>query len=694
MLVAGCALVAGAVSLGSNVYKRWQTKQKTRAFLVPAPPPVFPAPCPALVASPDETPALIESHLGALNPNHYIAAGATAMGLSTAGALFFPPIRLLSVPLILYTAMPLFRASYQALRYERRVKAVMLDATAVLGALAARYYFLSGLECCIFFTGQKLLQKTRDTSRKQLRNMLGELPRAVWVLRDGVEVQIPYDRLSVGDVLVVNAGETVPVDGVITAGCASMDQRMLTGEAQPADKGVGDTVLATTIVLSGRLHIQVDKAGTETAAAHIEDILARTTEFQSTQQTRVETLADRAVLPTLGLSAVALSLLGRVSAVAVLSANYMDAARVASPLSMLNFVTLAAQRGILIKDGRALETLQRVDTVVFDKTGTLTLEQPHVGEIVTYNGWSTADVLRYAAAAELHQTHPIARAIVEAAAAQGVTLPSVDEAQYTVGYGITVHIAGRCVRVGSARFLTQEGVPLPAEIETVQHTSAVHGHSLVFVALDQQLGGVLTLQATIRPEAPRIVRQLRRRHLELYLLSGDHLHPTTQLATTLGIEHVFAETLPDEKAALIARLQQEGRTVCFIGDGINDAIALQQADVSISLQGASAIATDTAQLILMDQSLNQLADLFDVAEQFRTHMKINLAAVLVPGLLCVGGVFVFHLGIFAASMFYNVSVVTGVGNAMRPWVRRSWETRHAPPRLGHDAPPALPTSTT
>ena len=689
MLVAGCALVAGAVSLGSNVYKKWQTKQKTRAFLVPAPLLVSKGPCPPVATRPAETPAGLVSHVSALNPDHYIAVGATVMGLSTAGTLLFPPIRLLSVPLILYTAIPLFRDSYQAVRYERRVKAVMLDTIALLGALASRYYFLSGLECCLFFTGQKLLRKTKDHSRKQLRTMLGELPRDVWVQRDGVEVQLPYSSLRVGDVLVVNAGETVPVDGVITAGCAAIDQRMLTGEAQPIDKGVGDTVLATTIVLSGRLHIQVDKAGTATVAAQIEDILARTAEAQSAQQTRIETFADRAVLPTLGLSAVALSLLGRVSAVAVLNANYMDAARVTSPLSMLNFLTLAAQRGILIKDGRVLEALKRVDTVVFDKTGTLTLDQPHVGEIVTYNGWSTADVLRYAAAAELHQTHPIARAIVEAAAAQGVTLPSVEAAQYAVGYGITVHIAGRCVRVGSARFLTQEGVSLPAEIATVQHTSAVHGHSLVFVALDEELGGVLTLQATIRPEAPGIVRQLRRRHLELHLLSGDHLHPTTQLATTLGIEHVWAETLPDEKAALIARLQQEGRTVCFVGDGINDAIALRQADVSISLQGASSIATDTAQLILMDQSLNQLPHLFDVAEQFDTHMKINLAAVLVPGLLCVGGIFVFHLGIFAASMFYNVSVVTGVGNAVRPWVRRTWETRHAPPRRGHDAPQAI-----
>ena len=282
-----------------------------------------------------------------------------------------------------YTALPLFQRSYNALCKEHRLKAVVLDSLAIVGALAARYYFLSALECCLYFMGQKLLHKTQDNFRTRLTDVFAELPRSVWLLRHGAEEQVPYAALCVGDVIVVHAGETVPVDGQITAGIASVDQRLLTGEAQPADKGVGDHVFAATIVLTGRICIQVDKEGTEIVVAHIDDILNRAADFKASQQTRAEAIADRAVLPTLGLSAFALSILGRVSAVAVLSANYLDTTRCTSPLGVLNFLTLASQRGILIKDGRTLELLHQVDTVVFDKTGTLTLEQPHVGQIYT-----------------------------------------------------------------------------------------------------------------------------------------------------------------------------------------------------------------------------------------------------------------------------------------------------------------------
>jgi Cu2+-exporting ATPase len=293
-------------------------------------------------------------------------------------------------------------------------------------------------------------------------------------------------------------------------------------------------------------------------------------------------------------------------------------------------------------------------------------------------------VLRYATAAEAHHTHPIARAIQEAAATRGLTLPSIEDARYEMGYGIKVDIDGHCVRVGSARFLALEGMTLSSELQEVQQANHVQGHSLVFVAIDDQVGGALSLHATLRPEARRILRQLRRRHLQLYIISGDHHQPTTQLAATLGIDHVFAETLPDEKATLIARLQQEGKTVCFVGDGINDAMALKQADVSVSLRGASTVATDTAQLLLMDQSLNQLGHLFEVAEQFNTNMKINMAAALVPGFLCIGGVFILHLGLFSASMLYNLSIVTGLGNAMRPRLRSAWDQRqeHQQPSSG------------
>ena len=701
MFVAGFAIAAGALSI-ANAYKKFNTKKKIREFLAPERMPSLKhrspqssvaetqAACNAmkpvqaaffgtqgrrrpLYATTSRTQADILNEKEQVNADHYIAATGVAMGLAAAGTLLYPPLRLLSLLLILYTSIPLFQATYNTLYKERRLKVVVLDSLAIVGALAARYYFLSALACCIYFVGQKLLRKTKDNSRKNLLHVFGELPRHVWLLRNGIEEQIPYEALHGGDVIVVNAGETIPVDGRVTAGMASIDQRLLTGEAQPAEKGVGDQAFAATTILTGRLCIQVDKAGKETIAAHIESILNRTANFKVAQQTRVEEIADRSVLPTLGLSAFALSTLGRVSAVAVLSANYLDTARLASPLGMLNFLTLALQRGILIKDGRALELLNRIDTVVFDKTGTLTLEQHHVEQIYTCHGMQSDALLTYAAAAETKQNHPIARAIVQAAGERNLCVPALDEAHYEVGYGIKVQIAGRCVRVGSARFMELEGITIPHDIRVLQHSSHEQGHSLVFVAMNEHLGGMIELHATIRPEAKRIIRDLRRRHLSTYIMSGDHAQPVKKLAQELGIDHVFAETLPEDKAKLIAHLQQEGKSVCFVGDGINDAVALKQADVSISLRGASTVATDTAQLILMDQSLNQLNHLFDIAQQFDTNIKITLATALIPGFICVGGVFLLHFGVFSSMILYNFSLVAGVSNAMRPWLCGTWE---------------------
>lgn len=702
MFVAGFAIAAGALSL-ANAYKKRSTKKKLREFLAPertlplqyhssqsardvtppAGPTVQPGPAPSaeargrgpLHALTARTQADILNEKEQINADHYIATTGVAMGLAAAGTFLFPPLHILSLALVLYTSFPLFQAAYNTLYKERQLKVVVLDALAIVGALASRYYFLSALACCIYFVSQKLLRKTKDNSRKSLLSVFGELPRHVWLLRDGVEEQIPYDALQSGDVIVVNAGETIPVDGQVTTGMASIDQRLLTGEAQPVEKGAGDAVFAATTILTGRLYIRVDKAGQETVAAHIDSILNQTANLKLTQQTRAEHLADRSVLPTLGLSAFALSTLGRVSAVAVLSANYLDTARLASPLGMLNFLTLALQRGILIKDGRVFENLDRIDTVVFDKTGTLTLEQPHVGQIYTCHEMPADELLTYAAAAETKQHHPIARAIVQAAGERHLCVPAPDDAHYEVGYGIKVQIAGRCIRVGSARFMDLEGIAIPQDVQALQSVSHAQGHSLVFVAIDERLGGMIELHATIRPEAKRIIRSLRRRHLDTYIISGDHAAPTTKLAQELGIDHVFAETLPEDKARLIEQLQQEGKSVCFVGDGINDVIALQQANVSISLRGASTVATDTAQLILMDQSLHQLDHLFDVAQQFNTNMKITLATALIPGFVCVGGVFLLHFGVFSAMMLYNFSLVAGVGNAMLPWFQSTWEQR-------------------
>lgn len=420
------------------------------------------------------------------------------------------------------------------------------------------------------------------------------------------------------------------------------------------------------MILSGRILIQVVATGEATVAASIENILANTADYRVSLQVRGDRIADQSVLPTFALSAVALPLLGPISAAAVMCAPFGYNMRIIAPISVLNFLHLTSEQGILVKDGRALEQMCQIDTVVFDKTGTLTQDQPHVAAIHTCLGCRETDVLRFAATAEYRQTHPIARAILQEAQTRRLNTTPVEETVYEVGYGLRVTLPETYIRVGSLQFMMMERMVIPPELTSLQDACHEQGATLVYVALNDRVAGAIELHPTIRPEASRIILALRQRGLRIAILSGDHERPTRQLAGELGIDEYFAETLPTHKADVIAQLQQAGRKVCFVGDGINDVIALKTADVSISLRGASTIATDTAQIILTDASLTHLPAVFDLARSLDRNMKYNLALTMIPGVICLGGVYFLHFGVIAATLVYNAGLAAGVFNAMLP----------------------------
>jgi len=608
--------------------------------------------------------------------NTLLTISSVLLGTTTIGMLVYPPLLLLSAFPAIYTFYPYIQSAYRGLVHERRVTTGVLDVVCLTGMLLTGHVFTAVLANTLILLSRKLVVQTEDRSRRSLVNVFGQQPRSVWVLMDDTEIEVPFEHLKPGDLVVVNAGEIVPVDGTIVEGMASIDQHMLTGEAQPVEKNVGDPALASTILLSGKVHIVVEHAGQDTAAARIGDILQRTADFKLSIQSRGEAVSDKASLPTLVLGTVTLPLLGINSALAILFSGLGYNMRLIAPLSVLNFLQIMADSGILIKDGRSLETLQQVDTIVFDKTGTLTLEQPHVHHIYTWNGYDEDALLTRAAAAEYRQIHPIARAILQAAGERGLHVPRIEDARYEVGYGIKVRLENQVVRVGSDRFMQMEGISVSLTIHDLQTHCNAAGHSLVLVAVDDHLAGGIELQPTIRPEARRIIDQLRAYGMELSIISGDQEQPTRSLAHELGIDRFFANTLPENKAKLIEQLQGEGRTVCFVGDGINDSIALKQANVSVSLRGATTIATDTAQIVLMDASLNQLAHLFELARNFEHNMQANLITTIIPGAICVGGVFLLNFKLLTAVMLYNVGLVVGVGNAMYPIVRHYIHERH------------------
>jgi Cu2+-exporting ATPase len=600
-------------------------------------------------------------------PEFDLAICTASVPLAALAQFAMPALLPVSAALFAYTTLPSFQGAYRVLSRERRLGVDVFDSIVVLGCLWTLHVFPGAiLAWCLSF-GRFLVRRTEDSSKKMLLGAFGKQPRFVWLLKDGVEIKVPLDRPEKGDVVVIHTGEVVPVDGIIADGLALIDQHALTGESTPAEKGVGDRVFASTVMVSGEVQVVVEKSGSDTATAKIAQILNDTAGYKLASQHRGERLADKAVIPTLAVGAVAWTTIGSQGAVAAMNSDLGTGIRMAAPLGMLSTLALCAQKGILVKDGRALDLLCEVDTVLFDKTGTLTRERPEVGRVIAANGFNPLQILRYAAAAERRFHHPIALAILQKAAEQGLRLPLTDATQYKVGYGITVGVDGHRVRVGSRRFMELEGVRLTREVEGVLDDAHREGHTMVMIAVDGELGGAVELRGSVRPEVRGIVRGLRERGIRhIAIISGDHEAPTRKLAEELGMDRYFAQVLPADKADYVEQLKREGRKVCFVGDGINDAIALKKADVSISLGGATSIATDTAHVVFMEQGLGKLCELRDIARDLERNVRNSWIMILVPNIACIVGVFTLGFGIGASVVTNNVAALGALANGLWP----------------------------
>jgi len=603
--------------------------------------------------------------------DHYFIVSTITMGAGIAG-IWIPPLGIMSVIGLVYLTIPLWEQSYKELLKHRFLSKNTLESIAIPLLILSGYLTAAAISNWLYYLGLKFMAMAKNHSLAQLANTLTNPLHSVWIQREEHKIAICYEDLQLSDIVVIQGGEMIPVDGIIKEGIAGIDERMMTGESQLVEKGIGEQVFAFTLVLTGKIWVRVEKTGVETIATQIEQMLNQTNHYTASVELRAKQLLDRAALPTLALTALALPIAGYRSALVILDTSIIDTIIITGPFSILTHLLVASHQGLLITDGRALELIKKVDTIVFDKTGTLTHDQPQVGKIYPLEPYLEDDILIYAAIAESKQNHPIAKAILEAAKHHQLTLPTFDHIQYELGYGIKVCQENQSIRVGSAKFMALENIMIPTEIEIIEEHCHQQGYSLVYVAIDQHLAGVIELQPTVRPEAKQVIDQLKQRHLSLYIISGDHEKPTQALAQELGIDHYFAETLPTHKADLIEQLQKQGKSVCFIGDGVNDAIALKKAQVSVSLQGASTIAMETAQIILMEENLNQLIKLFELANSLDKNYQNSLKLDIIPNVICIGGAFFFHLGVYGALAIYSLGLVGGITNGMLPLLKQTF----------------------
>lgn len=564
----------------------------------------------------------------------------------------------------LYSVWPWYVQAYRTLVEDRQIKIVVPIMVYVSWMWLSGHFIVGTLASLFFALFQKVRLITQIGARQNLISIFDQQPRFVWVDNNGLEVEIPIEDLHIGDVIILDAGQTVPVDGTVIDGAALIDQHRLTGEAQPVEKETGDTVLASSLMLAGRLRVKVEKGGNDTAAAQILEILKNTIDDGKDDIAKNLEEVEHTLWPMLCGGLVGWMIGGPITGAAILGCNYVIGTVPLKMINLLGALNSGANHSILIKDGRALETLNSIDVIVFDKTGTLTQDQPELVRIHALDERSENDILTLAATAEYKQTHPIALAILGEAKVRNLNLHLTHNTEYEIGYGIKVIINHRNVLVGSYRFMGMENIVIPQRFQPEIDRCTAHGISIVYIAEEGKLVGAIELDACLRPESKDVVNWLKASGMLLYIISGDQEAPTQRLANELGMDGYFANTLPDQKAKIVKELKSGGRKVCFIGDGINDAIALRSADVSVSFRAATNVASDNAQIILMNDDLNQLKILFNLGHSYKHLLNNNYKQSVTMSLIAGAAVivlpykFIIVESLFALNFIFGINIAT------------------------------------
>jgi Cu+-exporting ATPase len=614
------------------------------------------------------------------------------------GALDFPGSRwiqlLLTTPVVFWAGRSFFTGAWRAFRHHaadmNTLVAIGVGSAYIYSTVATVfpgffeaagrtpevYFEAATVIVTLILLGRMLEARARTRTSAAIEKLLDLQPPRARIERNGHLEEVPVEAVRVGDRVVVRPGEKIPVDGMVEEGTAAVDESVITGEAVPVDKKPGDPVIGGTVNQSGALVVRVTRVGRDTVLQQI----VRLVEEAQARKAPIQRLADRVAgifVPAVMLVAIATFVLwfdfgpeprlahALLTFVSVLIIACPCALGLATPTAILVATGRAAQLGVLVKGGDALERLHQVDLVVFDKTGTLTEGRPHLAHVAPLNGYESEKLLTLAAAVEQRSEHPLARAVVEAAETRGLTLLPVVDFQMQAGLGVTARVNGHQVQIGRPSFLAEQGVSIPKDRLAAL---ATEGYTVVAVAVDGKLAGLLAIADTIRPSAESAIQALHRMGRRIALITGDSEAAARAVARRLDIDEVRANVLPQDKAAAVAAFQAEGHVVAMVGDGINDAPALAQADVGIAMGSGTDIAFEAGDVILMRPDLRAVVDAFRLSARTLRTIKQNLFFAFIYNTLSIpiaAGVLYPFTGLLlnpmiaaAAMALSSVSVVT------------------------------------
>lgn len=659
-----------------------------------------------------------------LVPLFYLSMG-HMMGLPLPQVLHTHPLLLACLQLALVIPILILNRNYFTVGFSRLVKlSPNMDSLVAVGAAAGLVYSLiemgllaagqvsgmpdlyfesAGMILTLVTVGKYLEERSRGKTTGAISALLALAPESAVVRRQGQELTIPTEEIVAGDTVIVRQGGRIPVDGVITDGHAAVDESAITGESLPVEKVPGDAVTSATVTSSGYLELRATRVGGDTTLSQI----IRLMEEAASSKAPISRLADRisgifvpAVMAISLTAALLWALVGGMDvrfclsiAIAVLVISCPCALGLATPVAIMVGTGQAAQQGILIKSAESLELLHKVQTVVLDKTGTVTMGQPRVTDILCAPGVTEEELLCVAASAEKPSEHPLAHAIVEESQARHIPLCPVSGFRSVPGGGIRATLSGEAVLAGNAGYLAQNGVSLAA-MESDAHRLAEDGKTPLFFAESGRLLGCVAVADVVKPDSAKAIAALRRMGRRVVLLTGDNQRTANSIARQIGVDQVIAQVLPQDKAKCVAQLQQQGQRVAMVGDGVNDAPALAQADVGLAIGAGTDIAIESADVVLMKSSLLDIPAAMDLSRAVLRNIKQNLfwaffynsigipvaAGVLYPAL---------HLTLnpMLAAAAMSLSSVCVVSNALR---LRGWKPPVFPDQPAPTAP--LPES--
>jgi Cu2+-exporting ATPase len=560
---------------------------------------------------------------------------------------------LLSTPVVFYSGWIFISGSYHSLR-RRTLNMSVLIATGVLAAYlfsvlitftgGETFYEAAAMLVTFVLFGHWMEMRSRRGTNDALRALFDLVPPQAAVIRDGEELIIPSSEVRLHDIVLLRPGDKVPVDGEVTEGETSIDEALVTGESVPVTKRPGDAVIAGSINRSGSVRFRATAVGADTTLAQIVDLVQQAQNSKASGQRLADRAAEYLVILAVGSGVVtflAWYFLGGAAAITAMTFAISavviacpDALGLATPTAVAVGTGIGARHNILIKDAATLENVSRIDAVVLDKTGTLTEGAPSLTDVFALGGKREDDLLRLVAPAEKNSEHPLAEAIVAGASERGIELSEAAGFEAVAGQGIKAEVDGQSVLVGNRKLMDESGVGISA-LEERAATLARKGRTPMFVAVDGEPGGLVAVADTIKPSARETLSHFKEMGIEAVMLTGDNKRTAEAVARELGIERVFAEVLPADKARYVEQLQEEGKRVAMVGDGVNDAPALAQADIGIAIGAGTDVAIETAKVVLMKSDPLDVTRAVVLSKATVRKMKQNLVWASVYNVLAI-----------------------------------------------------------